>query len=124
MLPAMHTIRPEHVMASGALPPGFPAVEIEGEHYWDGGLSPTPLCNGWSTASRGATRWPSRLICAACHPLIPLLRLDAELRDQHGAALQLDVEQHLMMYVRSGPFSTKAADVACPRASAAPRKQT
>jgi len=32
------TIRPEHVMASGALPPGFPAVEIDGKHYWDGGL--------------------------------------------------------------------------------------
>jgi NTE family protein len=39
-----HTIRPEHVMASGALPPGFPTIEIEGEHYWDGGLvSNTPL---------------------------------------------------------------------------------
>ena len=39
-----HTIRPEHVMASGSLPPGFPAVEIEGEFYWDGGLvSNTPL---------------------------------------------------------------------------------
>jgi NTE family protein len=37
-------ISPEHVMASGSLPPGFPAVEIEGEHYWDGGLiSNTPL---------------------------------------------------------------------------------
>ncbi|PZW46525.1 NTE family protein [Humitalea rosea] len=37
-------IRPEHVMASGALPPGFPAVEIDGEFYWDGGLvSNTPL---------------------------------------------------------------------------------
>ena len=39
-----HTIGPQHVMASGALPPGFPAVEIEGEFYWDGGLvSNTPL---------------------------------------------------------------------------------
>jgi NTE family protein len=39
-----HTIRPEHIMASGALPPGFPAIEIEGEYYWDGGLvSNTPL---------------------------------------------------------------------------------
>jgi NTE family protein len=39
-----HTIRPEHVIASGSLPPGFPAVEIEGEFYWDGGLiSNTPL---------------------------------------------------------------------------------
>ncbi|HLZ65077.1 MAG TPA: patatin-like phospholipase family protein [Aliidongia sp.] len=38
------TIRPEHVMASGALPPGFPPVEIDGEFYWDGGLvSNTPL---------------------------------------------------------------------------------
>jgi NTE family protein len=39
-----HTIKPEHVMASAALPPGFPPIEIEGEHYWDGGLvSNTPL---------------------------------------------------------------------------------
>ena len=38
------TIRVEHVMASGALPPGFPPVEIDGEQYWDGGLfSNTPL---------------------------------------------------------------------------------
>lgn len=33
-----------HIMASGALPPGFPAVEIDGQHYWDGGVvSNTPL---------------------------------------------------------------------------------
>jgi len=39
-----HHIRPEHVIASGSLPPGFPATEIEGEHYWDGGIvSNTPL---------------------------------------------------------------------------------
>jgi NTE family protein len=31
-------------MASGSLPPGFPATEIDGEYYWDGGLvSNTPL---------------------------------------------------------------------------------
>ena len=37
-------IRAEHIMSSGALPPGFPAVEIDGEHYWDGGIvSNTPL---------------------------------------------------------------------------------
>ncbi len=37
-------IRPEHVMGSGALPPGFPSAEIDGEYYWDGGLvSNTPL---------------------------------------------------------------------------------
>lgn len=37
-------IGPEHIMASGALPPGFPSVVIEGEHFWDGGIaSNTPL---------------------------------------------------------------------------------
>src|ERR1700690_1078359 len=37
-------IGPEHIMASGALPPGFPSIEIDGEHYWDGGIaSNTPL---------------------------------------------------------------------------------
>ncbi len=36
-------ITPRHVMASGALPPAFPAVRIDGELYWDGGiLSNTP----------------------------------------------------------------------------------
>lgn len=37
-------ITASHVMASGALPPGFPPVEIDGEHYWDGGvMTNTPL---------------------------------------------------------------------------------
>jgi NTE family protein len=36
-------ITASHVMASGALPPGFPAVEVEGEYYFDGGImSNTP----------------------------------------------------------------------------------
>jgi NTE family protein len=34
---------PKHIMASGALPPAFPAVRIDGELFWDGGiLSNTP----------------------------------------------------------------------------------
>lgn len=37
-------IRAEHILASGALPPGFAPVHIDGEDYWDGGiLSNTPL---------------------------------------------------------------------------------
>ncbi len=36
--------RVEHVLASGALPPAFPAVRVDSELYWDGGiLSNTPL---------------------------------------------------------------------------------
>jgi len=41
---ANHNVTIRHVMASGALPPGFPPVRIDGELYWDGGLySNTPL---------------------------------------------------------------------------------
>ncbi len=37
-------IGPEHIMASGSLPPAFAPVEIEGRQYWDGGIvSNTPL---------------------------------------------------------------------------------
>ena len=44
-------IRVDHIMASGALPPAFAAVEIDGEHYWDGGMvSNTPL--DWVLSSR------------------------------------------------------------------------
>jgi NTE family protein len=39
-----HRIGSAHIIASGSLPPGFPATEIDGEYYWDGGLvSNTPL---------------------------------------------------------------------------------
>lgn len=37
-------IEPAHILASGALPPAFPAVRIDGDPYWDGGIySNTPL---------------------------------------------------------------------------------
>jgi NTE family protein len=37
-------LAPAHIMASGALPPAFPAVTIDGESYWDGGIySNTPI---------------------------------------------------------------------------------
>jgi NTE family protein len=39
----MSEITTEHIMASGALPPAFPAIRIDGEYFWDGGiLSNTP----------------------------------------------------------------------------------
>src|SRR3984957_18564448 len=63
-----HTIRPEHIMASAALPPGFPAVEIEGEHYWDGGLvSNTPL------------EW-----VADSHPHLDTLAFQVDMWNAHG----------------------------------------
>jgi NTE family protein len=37
-------VRLEHILGSSALPPAFPAVDIDGEPYWDGGIySNTPI---------------------------------------------------------------------------------
>lgn len=48
---ATDTIIHEHIMASGALPPAFAPVEIEGKFYWDGGMvSNTPL--SWVLSAR------------------------------------------------------------------------
>jgi NTE family protein len=53
---AERKLGPEHFMASGALPPGFPAIEIDGEFYWDGGVvSNTPLSYVLSTEPRRDT---------------------------------------------------------------------
>jgi NTE family protein len=53
---AERRLRPEHFMASGALPPGFPAIEIDGEYYWDGGVvSNTPLSRVLSCEPRQDT---------------------------------------------------------------------
>ncbi|WP_374310534.1 DUF3734 domain-containing protein [Dongia sp.] len=53
---ANRKLGPEHFMASGALPPGFPAVKIDGRYYWDGGLvSNTPLMEVLSCPPRRDT---------------------------------------------------------------------
>ncbi|HEX8447783.1 MAG TPA: patatin-like phospholipase family protein [Sphingomonas sp.] len=49
---AVERLDARHIMASGALPPGLPPVEIDGRHYWDGGLvSNTPLSHVLDTQS-------------------------------------------------------------------------
>jgi NTE family protein len=49
-------ILPEHIMASGALPPGFPPVQVGNRSFWDGGLvSNTPLMHVLGSAPRHDT---------------------------------------------------------------------
>jgi NTE family protein len=63
-------IGPEHIMASGALPPGFAPVHIDGEDYWDGGIvSNTPLQYVLDTHPRSE----------------PLMVLQVDLFSAHGA---------------------------------------
>ena len=39
-------LKPAHVVASGSLPPGFPATQIGDDHYWDGGCVSNSPING------------------------------------------------------------------------------
>jgi NTE family protein len=68
--PTKGGLRPEHFMASGALPPGFPPVEIAGQYYWDGGLvSNTPLSLVLSDKPRLSTLAFQVDLWSACGPL-------------------------------------------------------
>lgn len=55
-------IGPEHIMASGALPPGFPAVKIDGKLYWDGGIS-----SNSPSSYVLSNRCPKDLLCFVVH---------------------------------------------------------
>jgi NTE family protein len=69
-------LEPEHTMASGALPPGFPPVDDRWRAYWDGGIvSNTPL-QGARRTKRGGLGLPGR----------PVQRARADAAHAGGAA--------------------------------------
>jgi NTE family protein len=70
------TIAEEHVMASGALPPGLPMVRVGSEYFWDGGLvSNTPLQHVLdNTEARSRTMFQVDLFSA--HGILPRDILD------------------------------------------------
>ncbi|MBT0960273.1 patatin-like phospholipase family protein [Denitromonas iodatirespirans] len=96
----LEAIGPEHIMASGALPPAFAPVAIDGRHYWDGGIhSNTPLEHMLRDNPRRhslcflATLWP--LADTAPTTLADVLRRAKELRYASRADTLLGLEQEL-----------------------------
>jgi NTE family protein len=88
-------IAPEHVMASGALPPGFPAVKIDGEYYWDGGIvSNTPLTYVWD----------ERPLTTALIVTVDLFNAMGDLPSNLGAVLE---RQKDIQYSSKQRFSTE-----------------
>jgi NTE family protein len=101
-------IRTAHIMASGALPPGFAAIEIEGQHYWDGGLvSNTPLSAVLDEEPRRDTLAFQVDLWSARGPL-PKNLLDVEERVKdirfssrtRAVTQQLERERHLRRLLR------------------------
>ena len=87
-------------MASGALPPGFPAVEIEGEHYWDGGLvSNTPLQWVVETEPRHDTLAFQVDLWSACGELprniLDVMTRDKEIRYSSRTRVGTDQFKHI-----------------------------
>ena len=128
-------IAAKHILASGALPPGFAAVEIEGEYYWDGGLvSNTPLATVLEDEPRRDTLAFQVDLWSAVGPL-PRNLLDVEERVKdirfssrtRAVTRQLQREQHLRRVLRevmaklpasarkSDPWSHEATALACDR---------
>ena len=90
----------EHVVASGSLPPSFPATEVDGRHYWDGGLfSNTPLSPAIDALERAAGGDPAverELIVVELFPMdaeVPRTLpdvLDRVFQLQYSSRLSLD----------------------------------
>lgn len=70
-----------HIMASGALPPGLPPIEIDGRYWWDGGLvSNTPLQHVLDTQDAPTIVFQVDLFPA--HDLLPRTIMDALAREK------------------------------------------
>ncbi|MDH2434466.1 patatin-like phospholipase family protein [Pokkaliibacter sp. MBI-7] len=120
-------ITPQHVLASGSLPPGFPAVEIEGQWYWDGGcVSNTPLeailknlpdrpllvfmVDLWSAEGAAPTTmdevsWRQKQIQYASRSAAEITRVTHELnmcRSLQQAGVPHEVPVHLARYLKFG----------------------
>jgi NTE family protein len=127
-------LRPEHFMASGALPPGFPAVEVDGEYYWDGGLvSNTPLLHVLQSEPRRDTLVFQVDLWSASGPLPTTLSEVAERQKDiqfssrtrmitdtmHEQQLQRRRLSELLKLVpparRNDPAAQRAAEWACDR---------
>jgi NTE family protein len=123
-------IAAKHILASGALPPGFAAVEIEGEYYWDGGLvSNTPLATVIEDEPCHDTLAFQVDLWSALGPL-PRNLLDVEERAKdirfssrtRAVTRQLERERHLRRMLRELlaklPPGTRQDDAWCREAAA------
>jgi NTE family protein len=131
---AERRLGPKHFMASGALPPGFPAVEIEGEHYWDGGVvSNTPLSRVLSGEPRDTLTFQIDLWSARGRVPYDLMDVSSRQKDiQYSSRTRSVTDQVLRMQkmrralqrtmeelpesARAKPEIRAIADLACHRA--------
>jgi NTE family protein len=132
--PARKALTVDHFMASAALPPGFPAVQIGDDHYWDGGLvSNTPLSHVLQATPRRNTLafqvdlWSARGELPDNVYDVEERRkdiqyssrtravTDAMARAQHHRRLLREVLEHVPAKARDDPWVRRAMELACER---------
>ena len=132
---AQRRLRAEHFMASGALPPGFPAVEIDGEYYWDGGMvSNTPLARVLTSEPRRDTlTFQVDLWSAKGRLPYDLMEVASRQKDIQYSSRTRAITSHMLQMekmrqalqqlmeklpkaARKDPDVKALADLACPRA--------
>jgi NTE family protein len=96
---AERRLTPKHFMASSALPPGFPAIEIEGEHYWDGCVVwNTPLSRVLSGEPRDTLTFQVDLWSARGHVPGDLIEVSSRQKDiQYSSRTRAITNQALRM---------------------------
>jgi NTE family protein len=104
------TINADHVMASGALPPGFAPIRVDGELYWDGGLySNTPLESVLSDEPRQNTLC---MMVDLWHPDGPEPRtLEAVQTRQKDVTFASRSQRHIDAYLKQYELSKMARDL-------------
>lgn len=103
-------LTPKHFVASGSLPPGFAATEIDGEYYWDGGcVSNTPLEYVLGTTPRRDTLVFQVDLWSARGPLpTDIFQVNERLKDIQYSSRTRTVTNavHLMQRMRKALFDT------------------
>jgi NTE family protein len=94
---AERPLGPKHVVASGALPPGFPAVEIDGEHYWDGGVVwNTPLSRVLSSEPKDTLAFQVDLWSAKGRVPYDMMEVSSRQKDIQYSSRTRAVTDHAM----------------------------
>ena len=90
-------ITAEHILASGALPPNFPAVEIDGELYWDGGLSNNTPVKTLLSMMSAQEQASTPIFCVDLFPAKGALPLN--LMDVQNRMTEIQYESRLSNYI-------------------------
>ncbi|OGT38268.1 MAG: hypothetical protein A3F11_10730 [Gammaproteobacteria bacterium RIFCSPHIGHO2_12_FULL_37_14] len=91
-----HIITPEHIMASAALPPGLPAISVDGGMYWDGGVHSNTQINLLGTDDQ-----PINSLCFMVHLFNSLGTRPATMDDLLKRQKEISYSSHHKLFIKA-----------------------